>query len=159
MNWPNHFLVAFNLLYFLFFPETNILTIILFCMIFGLFLDLDFIIPNLINKKRKHHRTFVQEPFGLILIALPISLILSLINKTYFWLAFLPYLSHITIDYLSIHKVYPLNPFSKKEINTGFIKPVNSIKIKDYLDFKSLNENYVTLINLVILLVLVINKI
>lgn len=156
MNWLNHFLVSFILVYTFFYSRVSVFVIILFCVLFGVFLDLDFITRRfLLNSRGRDLRTFLQEPIGLFFVALPLAGLLSLINGAYFLLTLLPYATHIFLDYLTIHNVFPLSPFSKRKMRVGFIKPVNLFSFREIANFRELNENYVSVICFVILLVLV----
>lgn len=157
MNWINHFLVSFNLIYFLFYEKVSIFMLIAFCIAFGLFLDFDFLTRRYLFKtKGKDLRTFIQEPFGFIFIAIPLGIILSYFNSIYFWLTTLPFAAHIVLDYVTIHKVFPFSPFSNKKVKTGFIYPVKTLDVKKMPSFKLFNENYITLINLIILILILI---
>ena len=155
MNLLNHLLTPFNILFLLFHNTFNLSTIALFCLVFGVLIDADEGIGALLKKPPHHHRTWVQEPFGILLIGLPIGIILSvLFNPLYIFLTLIPFTTHVILDYLTFHEVTPLAPFSKKNFKVGFFKPwpvPNRDKNK-----KGLSENYLLLINLVIVAILII---
>jgi len=125
MNQLNHFLFAFILLILFFHNTASLTEILIFSIVFAAMLDLDHLISlTLLKKPFWHHRTWIQEPFGFLFIAIPIATILALLFKSYyFFLVIIPYASHIFLDYLTIHEVSPLAPFSKKEIMEGFVRP------------------------------------
>ncbi len=146
MNWANHFLVSFNLLLLMLHNKASIQEIIIFSIIFGLFLDLDHIVKRLLGGKEHHLRTWVQEPFGFVLIGIPTAVLLSRIYEPYYLLLVLvPYLSHILLDYLVIHEVSPFATFSKKIYHLGFIKPYPTPKW--FLSRTELSENYLFVLN------------
>ena len=102
------------------------------------------------KKPKKYHRTWIEEPFSLIIIGIPLGLILSTIKPEYFFLVIIPYTLHIIQDYLTIHEVSPLAPFSKKNVNIGFFKPFP--KPSWYKKEKGISENYFLILNIVILI-------
>ncbi|MFH1770139.1 MAG: metal-dependent hydrolase [archaeon] len=157
MNWFNHFFFSLNLLLVFFKGEVSLSTMILFTVIFALLVDVDILIKLFIFKsKEKDLKTWTQEPFGVILIGLPAGLILQyLYGPPYLALVLIPYISHIFLDYITVHNVFPLAPFSKKMVKTGFIKP--KLWLKDLIDFSSLNENYVLVLNLIVFVFLMIS--
>ncbi len=169
MNKVNHFIFALNLC--LLFLELNVLNlayIAIFSLTFGVLLDLD----HKFNKKAPwyHRRTWIQEPLGFIFIGLPLARLLSLIDKSFFILVSIPYLSHILLDYICIFETYPLAPFLKVRKKEGigifipddlFVKSENSEKWIKRVKSKSINgvsENYFTLFNLVLLVMIFISK-
>jgi len=97
----------------------------------------------------KHTRTWIEEPFGLIFIGIPIGLILSIIKKDYFFMVIVPYGIHIIQDYLTIHEVSPFAPFFKKNIKLGFFKSVPSALWYTGME-KGISENYFLILNIII---------
>ncbi|MEM5790759.1 MAG: hypothetical protein QXP77_01785 [Candidatus Aenigmatarchaeota archaeon] len=96
-------------------------------------------------------RTWIQEPFGLILVGFPIALLLGLINQSFFWLSLISYSSHILLDYLCIFETFPLSPFSKIKKPKGM-----GIFIPFYYNWKikgKVSENYFLVANLILLLI------
>ena len=152
MNWLNHFLFSYTLLLLFMKDLISNTEIIIFTIIFALFLDLDFLPRKYILKDKKATRTFIQEPFGLIIIGLTLGLIFSYFGGIkYLGLVLIPYASHIFLDYITIHKVYALAPFSKKEYQTGFIEPVKP----NYQTKKGkFNENHFFILNLIFFLLI-----
>lgn len=143
MNSYNHFIFSiFLCLLFLEFTRTNFFYAVIFSLVFAVLIDLDHIayfkaklkFKTKIIKLKKHKEeeleflrrsshlgpypelhTWLQEPFGLILIGVPIAIALSLINKNFFPLVIVAMGSHIFLDYLCIFPARPLEPFSNKE--------------------------------------------
>jgi len=144
------------------------LLIILFSLIFGILIDYD----HKFNKKAPwyHKRTWIQEPFGFLIIGLPLSFILGKIDKIFFILVLIPYASHIFLDYLCIFETYPLAPFLKIKKKEGlgifipdnlFIKSENTQKWARRVrekNIKGISENYFTLFNLIFLIIVVFVK-
>ncbi len=169
MNWLNHFIFAIGVCLLLIpFSSVNILLTILFSLIFGILIDYD----HKFNKKAPwyHRRTWIQEPFGLIIIGLLLSFILGMIDKIFFILVLIPYASHIFLDYLCVFETYPFALFLKIKKKEGlgifipdnlFIKSENSKKwmqrIKDK-NIKGISENYFMLFNLIFLIIVVLFK-
>lgn len=159
MNWINHFLGSYIgiHLYLLLFQPQLILPMhipFVFAIFFGVLLDLDFLSIRTFTAKKNATRTFLQEPVGLLLVAIPLGLLFSnLFGTVYFWLTIIPYALHILLDYMVIHTVYPYAPFSKKPFSTGFILSVFPTS-KNIRKFDTLNENYVMVILLSILFLL-----
>ena len=134
MNWLNHFIFSVGVC-LLFIPVTlpYILLVITFSIIFSVLIDFDHKFSKRTPWYRK--RTWIQEPFGLIIIGLPISFILGMIDEIFFFLILIPYALHIFLDYLCIFETYPLAPFSKIRKREGF-----GIFIPDNLFLKSENS-------------------
>ncbi len=122
MNKYNHFLTPFILLFILFIHTNSLIEVLLFSYIFGVLLDQNQRIGKYLKKPIEHRRTWIEEPFGLIFIGFPLGILLSLINGSYFLMVIIPYSVHIIQDYITIHEVSPLSPFTSKSINTGFFK-------------------------------------
>lgn len=118
MNPLNHFLFALNMVLIFLDSSVSLFFIVLFCLLFGNLVDLD----HLLNKKAPwyHKRTWIQEPFGFLVIGFPIAIALSFLNKSFFLLVLIPYASHLILDYFCIHEAYPLAPFSKLKKREGF---------------------------------------
>lgn len=157
MNQINHFLISFIFLYVFFIEKVTIIEIIIFSLIFGVLIDLNQLIGRKTGKPSKHTRTWIEEPFGLIFIGIPIGIILSLIKKEYFFMTIIPFGLHIIMDYITIHEVSPLDPFSKKTINMGFFKsnpPPSWYTGKE----KGIPENYFSILNIIILIVIIIAR-
>jgi len=159
MNNLNHFIFSLSLcLLFLELSPINLVYIFIFSLLFSNFLDLD----HKLNKKAPWYkrRTWVQEPFGVILIGLPLAFLLSSINRNFFALVLIPYSSHVFLDYLCIFETSPLAPFWRVRKKEGlgifvpdnlFVKSENSLKWAKRVKIKKLkgiSENYFTLINL-----------
>lgn len=143
-------------LIFLEIDSINLFYIGLFSLIFAVLIDYD----HKFGKKKPwyHQRTWVQEPFGFILIGLPLALILSLINKIFFVLVIIPYLSHIFLDYLCVFETFPLAPFSKikKKEGIGIFIP-SSEKWKRRIK-KGISESYFLYFNLILFLLVLFYK-
>ena len=158
MNFINHFLTAFNLLLLLFQHKIGngigLLELFLFALIFGVLIDAEMLIGIFQKKPRKHLRSWIQEPFGLLFIGVPIGLLFSLIKREYFLLTVIPFAVHIVLDYITIHEVSPLAPFSQKNINLGIFKSFPKEKWytgKWYTGKeKGISENWFTLLNIVL---------
>jgi len=132
---------------------------ILFTIIFALLIDLDFIIRIFVLKQKKGDRTIVQEPFGLLFIGLPLAILLTYtLKQYYFFLVLIPYASHIFLDYITLHKVFALTPFSKKKFKVGFITPMiadaRKVNLKTIFKLKGFHEHYILLINILIFITL-----
>lgn len=78
---------------------------------FGILIDYD----HIFNEKAHwyHKRTWIQEPFGFVLIGLPLAVIINLVNKIFFILVIIPFWGHIFLDYLCVHEACLLAPFSQ----------------------------------------------
>ena len=122
MNGWNHFLAAFIALFLLYASSHNIYEIIIFSLVFGVLIDFDQIIGKLLKKPDKHRRTWLQEPFGLAFVGLPVGVVLSLFKPDYFFMIIIPFVLHIVLDYLTIHEVAPFAPISNKTIKIGLFK-------------------------------------
>lgn len=155
MNWLNHFLVPSTILLILFGDDVSLLAIASFTIMFGILPDSDFIIRRyLLKNTSRHLRTWVQEPFGIIAIGLPAGLLSALLwEHPYLFLVLVPYVSHVLLDYLTVHTTFPLTPFSHREFKTGFIRPFNPTP-SNPLRPGIFSENYILLINILILIIL-----
>lgn len=150
MNLINHFLASIILLFIFLNGIVSIQEMILFTVIFALLTDIDVFIKYLLKVKQNERRTFIQEPFGLLIIGLPIAILLSYLFKPYyFFLVLIPYSSHIILDYISEHTVSPWAPFSKKKVKTGFIcHSLDAFKSK-------FNEAHFFIISLIVFILLI----
>ncbi|MBI2655493.1 CDP-archaeol synthase [Candidatus Woesearchaeota archaeon] len=148
MNWLNHFLLSFSLLFLILGEKASSGEIIAASAIFGMLLDLDHIAKWLFTKEKRYLRTWVQEPFGFVIIGIPVAIALSILFEPYyFMLVLVPYLSHIILDYLTVNEVSPLAPFSKKRFRLGFIRQFpDSAYSREYK--KGVSENYVLAFNI-----------
>lgn len=155
MNKYNHFLTSFNLLFLLFIDSSSIIEIIIFSFIFGVLIDQSQRIGKYLKKPLHHRRTWIEEPFGFILIGIPIGLSLSLINKVYFFLVIIPYGMHVLLDYLTIHEVSPLAPFSRKNIKIGFFKSEPPEKWYTGKE-KGISESYFLIFNITITIIILV---
>lgn len=126
MNKYNHFLASFVLLFSLFNKNNSIKEIVFFSLMFGVALDLNQLIGRHLRKPLNHLRTWIEEPAGLLLIGIPMGLALSTIKRDYFFMTVIPYATHIIQDYLTIHDVSPLAPFSNRTIKTGIFRPTST---------------------------------
>ncbi len=120
MHSITHLLVASALLLALGVPTAHAL---LFSFLFAVLIDLDILVGRRLGKPRHHSRTWVQEPFGVLILAVPIGLIAQQFIAHGFILVIIPYASHIILDYLSHHEVSPLAPFKKWDIRVGLFRP------------------------------------
>jgi len=169
MNSLNHFVFAIGAcLLFIPFSLINVLLAALFSLIFGVLIDCD----HTLNKKSPwyHKRTWIQEPFGLVTIGLPLSFILGVIDKIFFILVLVPYATHVLLDYLCVFETFPLAPFSKIKKREGlgifipdglFIKSENSKRWARRIEEKNIrgiSENYFTVFNLVFLITVLFFK-
>jgi membrane-bound metal-dependent hydrolase YbcI (DUF457 family) len=150
MNAINHFLLSFNLLLIIFGYKIPIWELALFSVIFAVLIDLHQIIGWIERKPRHHKRTWLEEPPALFIIALPIAILLSLLRSQNFLLVMIPYGVHILLDYLTIHEVSPLAPFSKKKYNTGIF---HRLPKKEWFSPKdsTFSEGYVLTVNIIII--------
>jgi membrane-bound metal-dependent hydrolase YbcI (DUF457 family) len=129
MNIVNHIIIAFAAM-LLVFPSHPPLVLLWFAFVFGGLVDLDGVILSLLHRKKvtswrkaeKYWRTFVQEPLGFVLIGFPLAILAEYLRPGSFLLVIFPYASHIIIDYISMHDVQPLAPFSKKKCRVGYIR-------------------------------------
>lgn len=148
MNTINHVLSSFLLLYFIF-PKSTVYELLIFSLIFGAAIDLDQFVGKKLGKPEKHWRTWVEEPFAIILLALPIGIILSFFKTEYLFMTIIPYALHTVKDYMTIHEVSPLEPFNKKTIDVGFFKSFPNPGWYSGKE-KGISENYFTLLLIII---------
>lgn len=120
MHSLTHFLVAGAFLLALGFPIAHAL---LFSFLFAVLIDLDILVGRRLGKPRHHSRTWMQEPFGVLLLGVPIGLVAQQLIAHGFILVIIPYASHIILDYLSHHEVSPLAPFKKWDVQVGLLRP------------------------------------
>lgn len=157
MNWLNHFLLSFSLLFLILGKTASSGEIIAASAIFGMLLDLDHIAKWLFTKEKKYLRTWVQEPFGFMIIGIPVAIALSILFEPYyFMLVLVPYLSHIILDYLTVNEVSPLAPFSKKRFRLGFVRQFPE-SIYSRAHKKGISENYVLACNILAFLFILQN--
>ncbi len=136
MNLINHVLFA-SVLCAIFVQPKNIseITEILFIsFLINYLIDQD----HKLNKKAKWYfkRTWIQEPFSILLIAFPAYLLVSVFNKFFAACLLITWIAHIIADYLCVFPAKPLAPFNNK-----IIKPEGyGIFYPDTLIFSSENE-------------------
>lgn len=121
MHSITHLVVASDILLLLgvALPQT-----FLFALVFAVFIDLDIIVGWKLGKPKHHGRTWVQEPFGVLLLGVPLGLLAQYFLTHGFLLVIIPYASHVFLDYISIHEVSPFAPFSKRIAHVGWIRPI-----------------------------------
>ncbi|MFH1591219.1 MAG: metal-dependent hydrolase [archaeon] len=154
MRSESHLLFSMNLLMLLFGPSMPFSHLLIFSFIFAVLPDLDFLIRRYALKhKDKDLRTWLQEPFGIAFIGIPLAIIAGvMISPVNAALVLIPYASHVFIDYITMHRVRPLSPFSKKQITVGFIQPAhNPCKFK-----ARLHEHHFLALNMVGFVVLLL---
>ncbi len=159
MHWFNHFFFSMNLLILFFRNKSSFEEMVIFTVLFALFIDFDFLFRRYVRgNKGANLRTWIQEPFGIILFALPIAIIMGLFKQVYFYLVMTAFVSHIILDYVTMRKAFPLSPFSNKEVDVGFIGKINLGKKKPKLRLKTIkdkfDENHFLVINIAIFLLL-----
>lgn len=156
MNKINHFLFALSTtLLVIPLSVENILFTALFSLIFSVFIDFDHYLNK--NTPWYRRRTWIQEPFGFVIIGLPLAFLLSKVNEVFLFMIIIPYGSHIVLDYLCIFEAYPLAPFSriKKREGLGIFVP-NSKEWKERVKakkIKAISENWFTLITFALFLI------
>ncbi len=125
MNQYNHALLPLLVLLGLFMDSQSVyaIEILLFSIVFGSCIDLNQKVGKKLGRPSHHLRTFVEEPFGVLLIGLPAALLLALIKIEYFVLVIVPYAMHVLLDYITIHRVSPMAPFSGRVVCVGVIVP------------------------------------
>jgi hypothetical protein len=153
MNSLTHFLFALNML-LLFFRDESVLTLCLFAVVFGALLDIDQIPSFFAKKKTNFRRTWMQEPFGLVVLGIPLDIMAHYILGTPFFMVIIPYVSHLFLDYISLHEVAPYSPFKKKIVQTGFIKPFPCPEWNKQK--KGISEIYILLANAILSIFLII---
>ncbi|MBU1849957.1 MAG: hypothetical protein KKH40_04490, partial [Nanoarchaeota archaeon] len=116
-------------------------------------LDLNQVIGRYLKKSKNHTRTWIEEPFGLIIIGIPLGLIFSIIKTEYFFLVIIPFAIHIILDYLVIHEVSPFVPFSNKNIELGFFKSAPP-PLWYTGEEKGISENYFLILNMIITMII-----
>lgn len=151
MNPLNHFLTNLNVLLLVGFSGISIFEMVVFALIFGVVLDLNQIVGAMIKKPINHRRTWVEEPFGIIILGLPLGFLLYFIEPNYLPITIISYACHIGLDYLTIHEVSPFSPFFDKKIKTGVFKSFP--RAAWFKGNKGISENYVTLLNIILLAV------
>lgn len=157
MNSLTHFLFASNLLILAYSDSITLKTIFLFAFIFGVMVDIDvFIRMGILGHKQAITRTWLQEPFGLIVVGgIFATMLEQYFGSPHALLVLIPFSSHVFLDYISIHQARPLDPFSKKVYNVGWIQ-TRLLNKKDLTNWSGLNENYFTLINALVLVILLV---
>jgi len=103
MNKYNHFLISFIVLFLMFGNNVSIIEIAIFSYVFGLLLDLNLKIGEYLKKQSNHRRTWIEEPFGLVLIGGSSRINVKFSKKLLFfydyptlWIAYNPRLSYYT---------------------------------------------------------------
>ncbi len=138
-----------------FFYALDLSAILVMCMIFSVFIDYDHIYTKYIKKKKRHFRTWMQEPFAIILIGLPIGLILgNLIDMSLLYLVLIVYTSHILLDYLCVFEASPLAPFDNKpykKTGTGIFKMTRKGRFKN-----KIYQKYFEIFNNVLFVILLL---
>ena len=151
MNALNHFLLSFNILFILFGQKFPIWHLAIFAVVFAVLIDIHQIIGWIFGKNLHHLRTWIEEPPALFIIALPIAVGLSFLRQENFFFVLIPYGVHIFLDYITMHEVSPLAPFSKKTLRTGIFKRIPK---KDWYSKKDkgVSEGYFLAVNIILLL-------
>ncbi|KAG9396718.1 hypothetical protein J8273_1736 [Carpediemonas membranifera] len=123
MDKFNHAIVPGVILLLLFLFNANITCteIVLFCIVFGSCIDLNQKLGKLLGHPSHHLRTFIEEPFGPLLVGVPVAFALSRLNPLYAPCVLIPYICHICCDYITIHSVCPLAPFSGRIRRVGWL--------------------------------------
>lgn len=154
MQFYDHLMASFTVLFLLFHNSVSLPEIIVFAVVWGVLIDTDQLIGRYIKKPVGHRRTWIEEPFGLLFFGVPAGLILSAFKPEYFLMTIIPYGLHIVMDYISIHKVSPLAPFSDREYLVGFIRafPRYNWCTEEH---KGIPEYYFTVINVLALILLI----
>ena len=169
MNPFNHFLISFNVLLIIFHRYSGIGELVIFSLIFGTLLDVDGLVCA--RRRKSNHRfgiklikkvdkgdlrSWLQEPFGFLIIGVPIGLFLGFFFKpVYFFFVIIPYALHIILDYITIHEtIRPLAPFSKKIIKTGVFRPKPAPAW--FKQNNGISENYVLILNILITVLLLL---
>ena len=104
------------------------------------------------SRPRNHLRTFIQEPFSLLIIALPAGLILNYFfgpDPNYFWAVMCLYTTHIIADYVCIFETYPLDPFNKSIVKKEGMGIVVTLE-KDFMNRKDEFKNKISEIYFII---------
>src|SRR3989338_3625541 len=114
MNPINHVLTSYILLYLIFSESATAAELFVFAVVFGALIDINKLLGRWMRKPLHHQRTWIEEPFGVLLVGVPAGLALSLIKSEYFWMTLLPYAVHVLQDYLAVHEVSLLARFSNK---------------------------------------------
>lgn len=123
MNSLTHFLFALNLL-LIFVPQASLLQVLTFAVMFGVMVDIDVFWRMGIKKdKSPITRTWLQEPFGVLVVGGSLAVLLQTIwGAPYALLVLIPYSSHVFLDYIATHAVRPFDPFSKRIVHVSLIK-------------------------------------
>jgi len=152
MNLLAHVFAGFTVGILLFFTR-EIYLIDYFLFIFlSTFMDLDHVVNLLLKRSKNHLRSFIQEPFAIGMVGIPLGIVLSWIfnDFIYFWLRILLYSLHVILDYSCVFEAYPLDPFSKRIIKPegyGFIFPITYHFGRKKAEFpKTIDETYVVII-------------
>ena len=162
MNTLTHIIAGCIFGFILFFNREIYLYDIILFIFLSIYMDLDHIYSWLKKKPKKHLRTFIQEPFGILIIGLPTGIILFyMFNEIiYFWLSLILYIVHISLDYMCIFEAYPLDPFNKKIIKKegyGFVLPFDTVWRKSKKKFPhTISEKYIMIALMVILIIIAI---
>jgi hypothetical protein len=147
MNSLNHFFASLLIIHIIFL-EQSLLVKAVFSLVFGTLIDLDHFIGKAMGKPDELTRTWIEEPFGILLLGLPIGLALATIDDAYLWMTLLPYSVHVLLDYITYHKVAPLAPFSNRTFTTGIFLSMPKSGWYDGSE-KGPSEGYFTMLLLV----------
>ncbi|MFX1298816.1 MAG: hypothetical protein ACFFD2_28655 [Promethearchaeota archaeon] len=162
MNSISHALAGSIIGILLFFEREIIFLDILLFILLSTFMDLDHVINLLLHKPKYHLRSFIQEPFAILLIGIPLGFTLFWIfgDIIYFWLVILIYSIHISLDYLCIFETYPLDPFSRKVVKregSGIILPFGPEWTERKTEFpNTFEEKWIFLLLIIFLIILII---
>ncbi|MHA1298659.1 MAG: hypothetical protein ACTSO9_04350 [Candidatus Helarchaeota archaeon] len=147
MNMVTHFFLG--LFVGTFFFGENIFKVenILIILIFSNALDLDHLY-RFRTRPKNHLRTFIQEPFALLIIGVPAGVISGyFLGFEYFWTVLALFSAHIVGDYLCIFETWPLDPFNTKIVKKegmGFIITFDMILDKRRGEFPhKINEIFI----------------
>lgn len=143
MHWINHFFFSMNLMMIFFRDSASFEEMTIFTILFALFIDFDFLFRRFVlGNKGNNLRTWIQEPFGIFLFALPIALLLGLFKPVYAWLTMTAFVSHVFLDYVTMRKAFPLRPFSNKVVDVGFVGKINFGKRKPKLKLRTIKDKF-----------------
>ena len=162
MNSGSHIMAGCIAGLLLFFSkEIQFIDVLLFVLLSS-FMDLDHIVNKFRHKSEYHLRSFIQEPFAILIIGIPLGLVFYIIFNSllYFWLCPLLYTVHIFLDYICIFETCPLAPFSyriMKPEGYGLILPFAPEWNKRKAEFRgTLSELFVMIALAIILIVIII---
>ena len=162
LNSITHFLIGIAI-GSLFFNQTLFsIENIIIILIFSNLLDLDHLFMYKYRSKY-HLRTFIQEPFAILIIGIPSALISGhFLGSNYFWAVLSIYSAHIIADYVCIFETWPLDPFNTKIVKRegyGIILPLSKVWQERKAEFpRKINEKYI-LIFLIFLISIILHVI